>query len=147
MNPNLITLSHATYTGPSGATAAATYTFMTRQYEPPVSARMVDFDIVKNQNGKFKYVYDNGPGFFRWAPFVIRCDSAFASLVGANAQAQYDNLQKMWNHPGLLGMYTPEGRSYTVHWAGESLERGFIVFPREVGDLIEYDVTVQFEEA
>ena len=146
MNPNLIVLSHATYVGPSGATAAATYGFYTKDYKPPAEERFVEVDVVKNQNGKFKYVYDNGVGFREWSPFSIRCEDKFASIVGGNAATQYANLRKFWVHPGLLGMRTPDG-TYTVHWNAGNIEQTFRVFPYEVGSVIEYEVVVQFEEA
>jgi hypothetical protein len=146
MNPSKITLSHPTYVGPSGATGAATYSFMTKDYKPPSSERHLEYDVVHNQNGKFKYVYDNGPGFKSWAPFTIRCDDNFLGVLGGNAQVQYGHLSEMWDYPGILGMKTPEG-TYFVHWSGENLERGFIAFPYQVGDTIEWDILVQFEEA
>lgn len=145
MNPNLLVLSHATYVGPSGATAAATHAFFTKDYKPPAEQRYVEVDEVKNQNGMFKYVYDNGPGFREWSPFSILCEQAFTEL--GSAQTQYDNLRKFWNHPGLLGMKAPEG-TYTVHWAQSSIEKNFRVFPVAAGaTTIEYEVIVQFEEA
>lgn len=147
MNPTgLVILSRATYTGPSGATAAATYPFMTKGYKPPAQDRHVEYDVVDNQNGKFKYVYDNGPGFRRWPTFMITCQDKFANLLGVNAQAQYQRLLEMWNHPGLLGMQAPDG-TYSIHWGSDASERNFIRFPNQVGDVIEMDVAVQFEEA
>ena len=146
MNPNLLTLSHATYSGASGATAAATYQFITRQYKPPAEDRHVDSDVVHNQNGKFKYVYDNGPGFRRWASFQITCQDAFTDLLGANAEVQYSHIREMWNHPGILGMEIAE-EVYDVHWAQDPMEPNFVIFPRTVGDRVERDVNVQFEEA
>lgn len=146
MNPNLLILSHPTYVGPSGATAAATYPFMTKGYKPPAEARHVDMDVVHNQNGKFKYVYDNGPGFRRWSPFAIQCEDRFQALVGANAQNQYARLRQLWNYKGVLKMQIAD-EIYAVHWPQENVESAFIIFPREVGDNIEREVTVQFEEA
>lgn len=144
-NYQLLILSMATYVGPSGATAAATYSFFTSDYKPPEQERYIDKDIVKNQNGKFKYVYDNGPGFRRWNPFNIHCENAFATLLGATAGAQLARIQSLWEHPGTLGMVAPDG-TYTVHW-GSSMERSFRVFPKMVGDTQEHIVVVQFEEA
>lgn len=144
MTPNLIVLSMATYVGSSGATAAATYSFVTSGYTPPSQDRYIDKDIVKNQNGKFKYLYDNGPGFKKWSPFDVHCENAFASIVGATAGMQFDRLRQLWEHPGVLGMRAPEG-TYTVHWS-DSMERNFRVFPRNISDVQEYTVTVQFEE-
>lgn len=141
---NLITLSHATYVGPSGATAAATYRFFSQDYKPPSQERFIDKDVVKNQNGIFKYLYDNGPGFQKWSPFTIHCERAFATEVGATPAAQYARLRQLWNHPGVLQLSAPEG-IYTVHWAGDH-ERAFRVFPRGANTDLEYTVVVQFEE-
>lgn len=146
MNPDLIILSHATYLGPSGATAAATYKFISRGYQSPAQTRHLDTDTVHNQNGKFKYVYDNGPGFKRWNTFELSLQDTFSPLVGANAAQQYARLLEMWNHKGTLGMAIA-GESFSVHWAQETVEPNFIIFPREVGATIERDVRVQFEEA
>lgn len=142
----LLTLSKATYVGASGATAAATYSFLTVGYQPPAQERYLDFDIVKNQNGKFKWIYDNGPGFKRWPTFMIRCDDNFQGLTGANAATQYARLLELWTHPGVLGMQAPEG-SYSVHWAAEPIEPDFLRYPVEPGAHIEVDVAVQLEEA
>jgi len=145
MNPNLVVLSHATYVGASGATAAATHSFFTKDYKPPAEERFVGVDEVKNQNGKFKYVYDNGPGFRIWSPFSVVCEEKFTDL--GSAQTQYDNLRKFWNHPGLLGMKAPDG-IYTIHWTANPMEKNFRVFPVVAGATsIEYEVVVQFEEA
>ena len=144
MNPNLIILSHATYVGASGATAAATYAFFTSDYKPPAQERYIDHDVVKNQNGKFKYIYDNGPGWKKWSPFNVHCEQAFASVVGATAGGQLARIRQLWEHPGLLGMTTPDG-TYTVHWSDE-MEREFRIFPKQNGDITEHVVTVQFEE-
>lgn len=146
MNPNLLTLSHATYVGPSGATAAATYQFITAGYRPPVAPRSADSDVVHNQNGKFKYVYDNGPGFRRWGTFEIRCEEKFTALLGANAAAQYAHILEMWEYRGVLGMEIA-GETFTVHWPPEDQENNFRIFPREAGDTIERVISVQFEEA
>jgi len=146
MNPTgLIILSRPTYVGASGATAAATYSFFTKNYQPPAQERDISYDIVHNQNGKFKYVYDNGPGFKRWPPFMITCQDAFFSILGANAQTQYQHLLEMWEYKGVLGMLAPDG-VHNIHWAAEPREDNFIKFPRQEGDQIEMDVGVQFEE-
>lgn len=137
---NLIILSHATY----GATAAATYRFVTSDYQPPTQERFIEQDVVKNQNGKFKYLYDNGPGFNKWQPFTIHCEKAFASELGASATVQLARLRQMWEHPGLLGLQGPDG-VHTVHWAGDH-ERAFRVFPKRVTQALEFTVVVQFEE-
>jgi len=144
-NPNMIILSHATYVGASGATAAATYAFMTKGYKPPSESRYLDKDVVKNQNGQFKYVYDNGPGFRAWSPFQVICENSFTQITGAVAATQYARLRRFWVHPGLLKMQAPDG-TYDVHWSGSDLDQAFKVFPHQVGDVIEYDVTIQFEE-
>ena len=144
MNPNIVTISHATYVGPSGATAAATYKFFTKGYHPPQADRAIDSDQVINQNGRFKYIYDNGPGFKKWDPFSIMCENAFASIVGGSALVQYNRLLEMWNYRGVLGLTTPEA-TYIANW-GNTLEQNFRVFPRQVADQIEYEVVVQFEE-
>ena len=139
-----IILSHATYAGPSGATAAATAAFFSSDYKPPAQDRYIDHDIVKNQNGKFKYLYDNGPGWRKWSPFNLHCERSFETEVGLTATQQYAALVAMWDHPGYLGMQTPDG-TYTVHWA-DNLEKSFRVFPSSSGEEREYIVVVQFEE-
>lgn len=145
MNPNLIVLSHATYLGTSGATAAATYSFFTKDYGPPSEPRAIDQDVVVNQNGKFKYIYDNGPGFKQWSPFSVMCEDQFKTILAATAAQQYAHLREMWEHRGVLGMVTPDG-TYTVAWAND-LDKNFRVFPITSGATPEYDVVVQFEEA
>lgn len=147
MNPNLLTLSHATYVGPFGATAAATYSFFTKDYKPPSQERHIDKDVVHNQNGRFKYLYDNGPGFKEWSPFSVACETKFGPELSGNPSAatQYTRLQEMWTHPGVLGMLAPDG-TYTVAWSS-NIDQAFRVFPHNVGDIIEYEVVVQFEEA
>jgi hypothetical protein len=146
MNPNTIVISHATYVGASGATAAATYAFFTREYKPPTQERSLEADVVHNQNGKFKYVYDNGPGFKAWQPFTITCGDAFKDFLGATAGLQYARLLQMWEYPGILGMRAPEG-TYGIHWAAGGIEPAFRAFPTEVNNKIEWEVVVQFEEA
>ena len=144
---NLLILSHPTYNGPSGATAAATYQFFTKGYKPPADTRHVDSDIVHNQNGKFKYVYDNGPGFRRWPPFTVACEGGvIADRLGISAESQYLNLRRLWNFKGVMGMEIAE-EVYDIHWAQDPLEPAFISFPRQVGDQVEREVQVQFEEA
>lgn len=140
-------LSHATYLGPSGATAAATYSFMTKGYRPPAETRHLDSDTVHNQNGRFKYVYDNGAGFRRWNTFQVSCQEYFQGLLGVNAQQQYDRLREMWAHKGILKMEIV-GDVYNVHWAQDPIEPAFLpTFPKVVGAVIERDVSIQFEEA
>jgi len=140
--PNLVFLSHPAY----GATPVATYAFFTKEYKPPTQARAVEVDVVVNQNGKFKYVYDNGPGFKTWQPFTIACENIFATVVGGIAPTQYSRLTEMWNYPGVLGMKTPDG-VYAVHWAANAIEPAFRVFPIRANDVPEWEVVVQFEEA
>lgn len=142
---NPIVLSHATYLGPSGATAAATYSFMTSEYKPPSQERHFSTDVVHNQNGKFKYLYDNGPGFSKWSPFNIHCELPFQQILQATAAVQFAHLLEMWNHKGVLGMKDPEGVVHTIHWA-EGLDRSFRVFPRVNASQIERIVAVQFDE-
>lgn len=144
-DPQLITLSRATYVGASGATAAATYSFFTEDYEPPSQDRAIEYDVVINQNGKFKYIYDNGPGFKKWSPFKIHCEERIgSSMLGQTAAQQYANLVTLWEHPGVLGMKAPEG-TYIVHW-GDDIENNFVVFPITTSQVREYEVQVQFEE-
>lgn len=142
MTPNLITISHPVY----GATPAATYSFFTSEYKPPAQARSLEMDIVHNQNGKFKYIYDNGPGFRSWAPFTVRCEESFSKHLNATAGKQYERITEMWNYPGVLGLKTPDG-VYSVHWAANTIEQAFRAFPVQVGDKLEWEVVVQFEEA
>ena len=147
-NYQAIILSYPTAGPPGSEVAAATAVFFTEGYTPPYTGRSVGSDIVHNRNGAFKYVYDNGPNFDRWNPFQIRMEDAFASALGGNATAQYQNLLTMWNHLGQLQMWTPDGL-YSVYWApGNDLQRRYVgTFPGRVGDKIEYSVQVQFEQA
>lgn len=146
MNPNVIVLSHATYVGSSGATAAATYSFFSKDYKPPTEPRSIDKDVVVNQNGKFKYIYDNGPGFKTWPPFSVLCEARFETFIGADTDTQYAHLRELWEHRGVLGMKTPDG-THIVAWSSD-LDRNFRVFPHINGATqIEYEVVVQFEEA
>jgi hypothetical protein len=146
LNPNLIYLSHATYVGPSGATAAATYAFFTKDLKSPAEPRAIDKDIVVNQNGKFKYIYDNGPGFRQFPPFSILCEARFEILLGGGPDTQYARLREMWEHRGLLGLKVPDG-TYTIAWSSD-LDQNFRVFPITAGATqIEREIVVQFEEA
>lgn len=147
MELNKIILSHATSVGASGATAAATYIFLTKGYGPPQQGRAIDNDVVINQNGRFKYIYDNGPAFKEWSPFGIILEDGLQNQQGGfGATAHLAHLIEMWEHKGVLGLRAPEA-TYTVAWARNALERNFRVFPKEVGDATEYEVIVQFEEA
>lgn len=146
MRPNLVILSYPTV-GPSGAyVPSATYSFFSRDYKPPAHHRSIGKDIVHNQNGVFKYLYDNGPSYRSWEPFRLIIDDRFAPIVGS-ATVQYQNLMDMWERTGPFEMEGPDGELYDVHWAVDKLEKDFISFPASVGDKIEYTITVQFEEA
>lgn len=145
--PNTIVLSRATYVGASGvgfATPAATYEFFTRDYGPPSQERHFDTDTVHNENGKFKYLYDNGPGFKKFAPFDIVCEQRLGTMLNLTAAQQLANLLTLWEHPGVLGMRAPEG-TYTVHWA-ESMDQAFRIWPIVATAPKEIIVTVQFDE-
>jgi len=128
-------------------TPAATFMFFTDGYEPPAAPRYTDQDVVKNQNGKFKWVYDNGPGFKIWSPFKLQLSNT-PGFPGSATQ-QLADLLTLWNYVGIMGMQSPDNQLYNVIWADNSLERAFRIFPKSnlpVGQL-EYSVTVQFEEA
>lgn len=143
---NTIVLSHATYLGVSGATAAATYEFFTGDYKPPSQERHFSADVVHNQNGKFKYIYDNGPGFKKFSPFNIHCEDTFQALLNATVAVQFAHLIEMWNHPGVLGLKDPEGVVHTVHWAGD-MDKAFRIFPLKNATQVGKIVAVQFDEA
>jgi hypothetical protein len=146
MQSNQIIVSYPTY-GPSGNyIPAATYRFMTAGYKPPRQNRSISTDTVHNANGVHKYIYDNGPRDYSWDPFEVALEDVFGPM-GGSATQQLANLKDIWNHVGPLSMQTPDGL-YDVHWAaGQALEPKFVHFPNQVGDKIEYRVTVQFEEA
>lgn len=144
-NPNPITISYATY-GPSGAeTPAATYRFMSQDYKPPRRSRASSFDEVVNQNGTFRYVYDNGPAGLSWSPFTLAMLDRFEPLVGATATVQWANLLALWDHRGLKTIQAPDG-IYEVFFSDSDLEPRFEVFPGSVGDKIEYRATISLEE-
>lgn len=129
------------------ASGVGTYQFFTGGYQPPSQPRYIDQDVVVNQNGKFKWVYDNGPGFKQWAPFKIIMGNR--PEFPARAATQIAQLLSLWNHIGTIGLRSPEGDTYTVIWADNALDKAFRIFPNErlaTTDL-EYTVTVQFEEA
>lgn len=149
-NTQVIQISYPTY-GPSGfEVAAATYSFFTRGYNPPSTGRSIGSDLVHNRNGAFQYVYDNGPNFNKWEPFEIIMEDPRAftnSPVGVSATQQYQNLLDLWEHVGQLQLRGPDG-TYTVYWApGNDLVRRWRNYPINVGDKIEYAVTVQFLQA
>lgn len=147
-NYQAIILSYPTY-GPVGSEVpAATAAFFTEGYTPPMTGRSIATDVVHNRNGVFKYVYDNGPNFQRWAPFLIRMEDSFENILGGGATVQYGKLLDMWNHTGQLQLGTPDG-VYSVIWApGNDLALQHVGgYPAHVGDKIEYAVQVQFEQA
>lgn len=142
----LITLSVPTSGG--GVTAAATYGFFTEGYRIPRQERSTTSDFVHNQNGRFIYRYDNGPGSFIFEPFRIVLSDRLAPAVypiGATAQEQWERLQFLWQYIGNIGLEAPEG-VYEVNWSGAPLERAPLGFPAQAGDKIDYKVNVSFEE-
>jgi hypothetical protein len=119
---------------------------MTREYSAGKQSRYIEQDVVSNQNGVFKWIYDNGPGLREWAPFSVICDDSFASYVGGMATVQYGRLLEMWNYIGTLGMKGPDG-AFKVAWASNSIEPKLRYFPQAPADPPVIDVVVQFEEA
>lgn len=146
MNVQPIIISVPTYAATPAPSPAATYSFMTSDYAAPQQDRAIEYDVVINQNGRFKWLYDNGPAFRKWSPFVIRCEDVFTTLLGYSATVQLSNLMRAWNHPGVLGLKTPDG-TYSIHWSQQSLEPKLRQYPLQPTDPREYTVTVQFEEA
>jgi hypothetical protein len=143
VNVQPIILSVPTYL----PTPAATYAFFTSEYKSPQQERAIEVDVVINQNGRFKWLYDNGPGFRKWAPFNVRCEDALQRYLGLSATQQYNNLLHAWNYRGgPLGLKTPEG-VFSVHWAQGELEVQRRQFPLEPNTPAEFTVVVQFEEA
>ena len=142
----LITLSVPTSGG--GATPAATFGFMTEGYRRPRQDRTVSSDFVQNQNGKFFYRYDNGPGAFVWAPFRAVLSDDFANAVyplGADAEEQLARLQFLWEYTGNMGMAAPEG-VYEVAWAQAPFEPESN-FPDQAGDKLTYYVNLTLDES
>lgn len=131
-------------TSGAGATAAATYQFASRGYKPPRQGRSIGFDDVHNQNGLFRYVYDNGPNTRTWEPFDIVCTDEFGGLGAATVQIA--RLEFLWRYRGAIGMQAPDG-VYTVSWADAPLEKQFESFPHAAGDKIKMRAVVNFEEA
>lgn len=128
-----------------GATPAATLAFFTVGYRPPRQDRSSSRDTVHNQNGIFKYVYDNGPGPYAWDQFQIEVNDAFSGELG-DANTQWANLLFLWNYQdGPMGMEAPDG-VYSVGWADAPLERQFMGFPGAAGDKVTYRVVVNIEE-
>lgn len=146
MNVQPIIISVPTYAATPAPTPAATYAFMTSEYKLPQIERALDYDVVINQNGRFKWVYDNGPGFRKWAPFNIRCEDVFKTYLGLTATQQFNNLLHAWSYPGVLGLKTPDG-VYQVHWSQQALDPQRLQYPLQPNDPVEYSVVVQFEEA
>lgn len=133
-----------------GASAAATYSFLTSGYMPPRQPRDASFDSVHNQNGIFNYDYDNGPGPYQWNPFVVMMVDDFVSSGYGSATQQWANFLHLWNYiEGPLGMEAPDG-VYSVKWAeGMQLERQFLSRHGAAGDKArrEYRTTIQLREA
>lgn len=128
------------------ASPAATYSFFSRDYQPPLQGRASAQDVVVNQNGTFKYNYDNGPGPFEWRPFELVFDDKFAPFLGgAMATQQWANFQAIWNHLGPKQLGAPEA-VYSILFPSQQLERRFQQFPRATGDKIEFITTIKIEE-
>lgn len=142
-----IILSVAT-SGASGSyVAGGTYRFLTSGYEPPSQPRYTDQDIVKNQNGKFKWVYDNGPGFRTWNPFKVRLENG--AMFPQSATQGLADITSLWNHVGIMGFQTPDGQVFNVIWTNNALEQNFHIFPKPGVPVaqLEWEVTIQLEEA
>lgn len=144
-NPNVIVMSVPT--SGNGATAAATFSFFTDGYKPPRQARAVAWDDVNNQNGHFRYRYDNGPAALSWEPFAVVCSDspAITGLVGGSATQHYANLSFLWQYTASLGLRSPEG-TYTVAWGQADMERRFTSFPSAAGDKFEFRVPITLVE-
>ena len=141
--PNVINIITPT----TAASPAATYSFVTSGYKPPRQPRAITTDEVHNQNGKFKYVYDSGPGFLEWDPFEILCDDKFANVLGGmNGVQQKAQLDALWQFIGTFQLGDPEG-VYNVYWTENPYEKRFQHFPAAVGDKIQYRFTIQVQEA
>lgn len=133
MNPNTIIFSVPTSGG--GATPAATYSFMSRGYKQPHQGRASGMDTIGNQNGSFRYIYDNGPGPYDWEPFELVLSDRFAGVAGGMATQQAANFLFLWSYTGPMGMRVPGG-TYTVAWQpGMDLQREWLSFPTDVGDV------------
>lgn len=131
-------------TSGAGATAAATYSFASRGYKPPRQGRSIGFDDVHNQNGLFRYVYDNGPNNYTWEPFQIVVADEFGGLGAATVQK--DRLEFLWRYIGPIGMQAPDG-TYTVTWSDAALEKSFESYPHAAGDKLRMALTVNLEDA
>jgi hypothetical protein len=144
---NFVPLYLSVPTSGAGGTAAATYGFFSSNYKPPRQGRSTSMDIVHNQNGVFKYRYDNGPNIHHWEPFDLILLDEFKNALGG-ATLQWQRLQFLWNYvEGPLGLAAPEG-VYTVDWASAALERQFYgKYPAPSDAKVhEYRVLVQFDE-
>jgi hypothetical protein len=145
---NLQTILMSVPTSADGASAAATFRFVTSGYKRPHQGRSSSMDQVHNQNGVFRYIYDNGPNAWEWEPFSILLEDALAGVVGGAATQQKANLDYLWNWTGAIGLAAPEG-TYVVGWdPSANYEPEFKRFPAEVGDKIVYEgrVTIQLIE-
>lgn len=133
-------------TSGNGATAAATYSFLSSGYQPPRQQRFTTQDVNKNHNGIHKYRYDNGPGPYVWSPFELVLMDTPNGYVPSATQ-QWADLQFLWQYiEGPLQLGAPDG-IYRVDWPeGLELERRFVTPHGAAGDKHEYRVTVGFEE-
>lgn len=131
-----------------GDTPAATYVFFSSDYKPPRQGRSASSDIVHNQNGIFKYVYDSGPNIFTWDPFELVFSDRFAgALDGKSATQQWQDFQSLWQHLGTKSLEGPEG-SYDVHFPAQNIEPrwGSGRFPANSTDSFDLRVTIELEE-
>lgn len=143
---NALPLLISVPTSGGGQTAAATFVFFTSGYRQPRRPRASSVDVVKNQNGEFRYRYDNGPLSRIWQPFRIFISDRFEQWAGSATQQQA-NLEFLWEYTeGPLQLGTPFG-TYNVDWAGAPLEPETYGYPQGVGDKLDWAYTVNFEEA
>lgn len=140
--PNIIILSVPT--SGNGATAAATFAFFTSGYQPPRQARAVGWDDVHNQNGHFRYRYDNGPGALSWSPFQLVFNDNLKP-AGPSATQMLSNFAFLNQYTGAMGLAAPEG-VYTVAWGKSDIEHRFTEFPVGAGDKYEWRTVVNIVE-
>lgn len=140
--PSIIILSVPT--SGDGATAAATFAFFTSGYNPPRQPRAVNWDDVANQNGHFRYRYDNGPGPLTWGSFQLVFNDNLGH-AGPSATQQLANFEFLNQYTGILGMKAPEG-TYSVAWGKGDIEHRFNAYPTGVGDKYERRVVVSVVE-
>jgi len=140
--PNIIILSVPT--SGNGATAAATFAFFTSGYQPPRQTRAVNWDDVHNQNGHFRYRYDNGPGALTWGNFQLVFNDSLAP-AGPSATQMLANFNFLNQYTGAMGLAAPDG-IYSVAWGKSDLEHRFGQFPAGVGDKYERRVVVSIVE-